>query len=254
MICSQILPIRVPPTFHSTNVFWIQILMTMFVSLPMLAFGADPNTLTQPSCKNNADESDHTSARRCVFFVAARTIPTVLFCTVVALWAFGAYLLQEESIENLPCTIDNKIDWWDLFWCDDIESGRYQTSVKNAHVASEALTTFAVIWALTWQSAGYAYRTASIFSMSPLSNSVWVIGAFFTLLFQALHTTIRIRLFTKKTISWVPWKLWLLIFTWPAISLAIGERVKAEDARKHNLHLNFLRLDFSTRLGMYSPR
>ena len=83
MICSQILPIRVPPTFHSTNVFWIQILMTMFVSLPMLAFGADPNTLTQPSCKNNADESDHTSARRCVFFVAARTIPTVLFCTVV---------------------------------------------------------------------------------------------------------------------------------------------------------------------------
>ena len=254
MICSQILPIRVPPTFHSTNVFWIQILMTMFVSLPMLAFGADPNTLTQPSCKNNADEIDHTSARRCVFFVAARTIPTVLFCTVVALWAFGAYLLQEESIENLPCTIDNKIDWWDLFWCDDIESGRYQTSVKNAHVASEALTTFAVIWALTWQSAGYAYRTASIFSMSPLSNSVWVIGAFFTLLFQALHTTIRIRLFTKKTISWVPWKLWLLIFTWPAISLAIGERVKAEDARKHNLHLNFLRLDFSTRLGMYSPR
>ena len=62
----------------------------------------------------------------------------LLFCTVVALWAFGAYLLQEESIENLPCTIDNKIDWWDLFWCDDIESGRYQTSVKNAHVASEA--------------------------------------------------------------------------------------------------------------------
>ena len=55
-------------------------------------------------------------------------------------------------------------------------------------------------------------------------------------------------------VGWIPFELWLLIFVWPMVNLAIGEKVKAADAATHERYLNYLQLEFSTRLGMYSPR
>lgn len=51
------------------------------------------------------------------------------------------------------------------------------------------------------------------------------------------------------------WSCWLSIFIFaPLINIATAEYVNAHDLKLRTRHLQFLRLEFDTRLGMHSPR
>jgi hypothetical protein len=132
-------------------------------------------------------------------------------------------------------------------------------AVESAHQSAQALVTFALVLTLSVQSVGYAYRTQSLHqslrSTSLLANRWWLSGAITAIVVQGLHSIVRAGLINGRGgISWVPLELWSLILVWPLLNLVIGEIVKADDARTHERYLKFLQLEFSTRLGMYSPR
>ncbi len=53
----------------------------------------------------------------------------------------------------------------------------------------------------------------------------------------------------------IPRQLWLLLLLWPpALALADELLLKRADRRAYGTELKFLRMEFDTKLGMYSPR
>ena len=50
------------------------------------------------------------------------------------------------------------------------------------------------------------------------------------------------------------WPVWLLMAVMPAVGVLVGVLSNRDDERHHKRYLQFLRLEFDTRLGMHSPR
>lgn len=49
-------------------------------------------------------------------------------------------------------------------------------------------------------------------------------------------------------------QVWIAIGIFPFIGLIVGFIVNSDDIFSYQRHLQFLRLEFDTRLGMHSPR
>lgn len=55
--------------------------------------------------------------------------------------------------------------------------------------------------------------------------------------------------------SHMHWTCWVMMFiVAPLLNLLVAEYVNAQDLKLRTRHLQFLRLEFDTRLGMHSPR
>ncbi len=50
------------------------------------------------------------------------------------------------------------------------------------------------------------------------------------------------------------WPVWVVLVCLPLLSVLVGLFLNEQDARFYRRHLQFLRLEFDTRLGMHSPR
>ncbi|OYW91255.1 MAG: hypothetical protein B7Z23_08485, partial [Pseudomonadales bacterium 32-61-5] len=50
------------------------------------------------------------------------------------------------------------------------------------------------------------------------------------------------------------WFVWLIMFLLPVVGVVVGVLVNADDQHHYKRYLQFLRLEFDTRLGMHSPR
>ncbi len=48
--------------------------------------------------------------------------------------------------------------------------------------------------------------------------------------------------------------LWIVMFVSPLLQIVVGIKVNTSDDQSYKRYLQFLRLEFDTRLGMYSPR
>jgi hypothetical protein len=240
----HIVPVSSPPSVNGADILWVQILLMMLVTLPILTCPAHPSIFTQAACKNNPSDIGSTSTKLCMKILAARTVPTAAVCTVIELWAFGAFMVQAES-SNISMKCSSQ--WWETLWCSELESGRLRQPVTTAHRAAQALSMFAFVLTLSVQSAGYQHRTKYL---QPNSLSLFSkVGLMAAICLQCLYSFL-----VCPDVGWIPFELWLLIFVWPMVNLAIGEKVKAADAATHERYLNYLQLEFSTRLGMYSPR
>jgi hypothetical protein len=49
-------------------------------------------------------------------------------------------------------------------------------------------------------------------------------------------------------------EVWIAMGICPLVGLAVGHAVNSDDNFNYQRHLQFLRLEFDTRLGMHSPR
>lgn len=49
-------------------------------------------------------------------------------------------------------------------------------------------------------------------------------------------------------------EVWIAMGICPLVGLALGYAVNSDDNFNYQRHLQFLRLEFDTRLGMHSPR
>lgn len=50
------------------------------------------------------------------------------------------------------------------------------------------------------------------------------------------------------------WFVWVVMFVLPVVGVVVGVLVNADDQHHYKRYLQFLRLEFDTRLGMHSPR
>lgn len=56
------------------------------------------------------------------------------------------------------------------------------------------------------------------------------------------------------TYAQLDWPVWLLMVGLPLLGVALGVLINRDDDHHYRRYLQFLRLEFETRLGMHSPR
>jgi magnesium-transporting ATPase (P-type) len=256
VVLATVAPVSSPPSISSGNILFIELALTCFVGFPMLASAITPSQLKQPQAKNEISLKWKEEVGRFLSYFAMRTLPTAIVCVFIYIWAFGEFLAKYDSSDVASChTSQDQMEWYHITWCAGVESGRNLSHVKIAHQKAEALMVFSLVLALGVQSAGFLQRTASLVAFTPLSNQLWFAGMLFTVVLQLLFSLAQAGVISSTGPSkWTPWQLWLVVVTWPFISLGIGERVKAWDAAHHKLDLKYLELEFNTKLGQFSPR
>ncbi|CAM9190666.1 unnamed protein product [Phaeothamnion confervicola] len=145
--------------------------------------------------------------------------------------------------------------WQDAVWCSELAKGSAPAVVWRASAQATDLMLCELVLCLAAQSAGFMHRTAPLRKERPYHNRAWAAIVAAALLLQAGFVVVAAA--ARGSLSMlgaVPWPVLLAGALWPAVAVAVGEAVKRHDARLHGRYVTLLRLEFETRLGMYSPR
>lgn len=240
-------PVQLPGT-ALMGYFWC-IIPALSVSL--MATPSDKNIMTRTPPKNEDGHVEHFSRYLSYFLI--RTVPSALIC-VVSYSSIFCYSLAFDQ----PMQISNA---WH-FYCSDIS--KFEVNAHTSQVAinrAEALTSFYIVVCLVSISFSMMYRSESVVVESPFRNRVWVLMTVATILFQFVFMQLHVwQLESSISKFWefaktgVPWYFWLLWFIWPLMALIVDEMVKVHDRNLLTRYFKFLRMQFDTRLGMWSPR
>ncbi len=93
---------------------------------------------------------------------------------------------------------------------------------------------------------------------TPFSHGYFFLAALVVLGIHAL--VLFVRAFTRcqlncsSSYTSLSWEVWVVMFGFPLVSLIVGFVYNSYDAKFFKRYLQFLRLEFDTRLGMHSPR
>eukprot|EP01069_Polyplicarium_translucidae_P003094 Polyplicarium_translucidae@DN2211_c0_g1_i3.p1 len=127
--------------------------------------------------------------------------------------------------------------------------------VGSATSHSQVATSIAMITIILLLSFSFVGRYDSIVTTYPWRNLWLVATALVALLVEVLVAFVRISarrsgpyLYPPPVCFWVSWLIWLVLV------VLIDERVKAVDKSAHEKQQKYLRLLFTTRLGMWSPK
>ena len=74
-----------------------------------------------------------------------------------------------------------------------------------------------------------------------------------------LHTLVLLLRMWSRVGGFARWQqsdlqVWVAMFVFPFLEIAVGIWVNGSDDQSYKRYLQYLRLEFDTRLGMYSPR
>ncbi|CAI5720805.1 unnamed protein product [Peronospora destructor] len=221
ILASYAVPFPHAPQLSCSSIFWLLWVLVPALSLSMLASVSEKDIMKRTPRKNEECDMEDDLPRLIVYFLM-RHVPSVLLSIAVP----------------RPATVAAAMD--------RAEAGML-LSIGICVVAS---------------SCGYLYRCESIFKVSPFQNIVWVTVASVLLCLQFILSTLHAGIIgADGVLLWhfvsqgVPRVFWVLIVgVWPLVIICVDEAVKMYDKRHLVRYNKFLRMQFDTRLGMWSPK
>ena len=145
--------------------------------------------------------------------------------------------------------------WWKVIRSKVMYSSALSPPILASLDQARDLTVTALVLFLTIQSAGFMYRTQSLKQELPTRNLLWIASCVLLLVLQALYLVFRgLSRESLHMLAHVEWDTWVVITVMPWLGLLLGEYVKRQDKRIYDRFVQFLRLEFNTRLGTHSPR
>lgn len=202
---------------------------------------------------------------RLVAYFVGRHVPSVLASIVVFECLLG-FSLQAANIADPYTFGDDKFrtfGWMDFVLDNELVAMRPRPPAVEAAVdRAEAGMLLMIGLCIVTSSCGYLYRCESMFKLSPFRNVMWVGAASVLLCLQFAISALRARIVGADGVTlWhfvsqsVPWTFWAIVLgVWPLIIIAVDEAIKTHDKRHLVRYNKFLRMQFDTRLGMWSPK
>ena len=118
-------------------------------------------------------------------------------------------------------------------------------------------TSITLLLSLVSQSATLLHR-GQLFPQFPTVSNSPTYFLILLILFIAHGLVLYIRALTRKGGIWlyatIHWSVWIATGIFPVLGIVLGFSINYFDSRNYRRHLQFLRLEFDTRLGMHSPR
>ena len=182
-----------------------------------------------------------------VFIVLAKTILPAVIPQLLYLIALAQLMLEYEPVFIGTYCADDELSFASVIRCTDMRdySGPVKESAEAIFVASFAINTSII-------SASYVYMTESIWTDPPWKrNHVWVGSVMLSLALISVHLSVMLE---NGSMLILPWYFYLLFIMSPFICLWVCEWAKQHDRKNECRAAKMRRLQFETKLGMWSPK
>ena len=270
LLVSRIIPVHAKAlsSLGLDAVLWIIWVVLPLLCLSLLHTPADTAILTRCPYKNQVIQKTVETYRTLSYF-SLRCVPTVVFCLYIHARAVITLLDQIPEVMSAcqvntegsiagdhysPLHRESTGGWWKLLNCHFV-SQEFSSDVTNALHQADDLMLASLVLMLVIHSASLLYRTSALTVDNPFHNVPWVISCIIVLGLQAAHLVLRgWRRGSLLSIAGIGWDVWLVIAIGPCFALLIGEYAKRQDKKVFDKAVRFLRLQFDTRLGTYSPK
>mmetsp|Transcript_37345 Transcript_37345/g.44560 ORF Transcript_37345/g.44560 Transcript_37345/m.44560 type:complete len:457 (+) Transcript_37345:104-1474(+) len=184
--------------------------------------------------------------RRLYIDAILRAMPPAIFPQLIYLMAIGCLMieLENEFMVNEDCSIDN---WLLAIRCQALK--RYSGAVL---VSSGRLMLAELALCIIVLSSSFVFRLTHLRTVRPWKmNIIWIVT---TIISTGLVFIYLIITLGPETLAALPWYFYLLALSFPFICAALSETVKTQDMRHEKRADMLRRLQFETRLGMWSPK
>jgi hypothetical protein len=260
ILASFIVPFSFVPQLSCGSIFWLLWVLVPALSLSMLFSPSDKEIMKRTPRKNEEITIQDDLPRLAGYFIL-RHFPSVLVCILVFECLMG-FSLEDSSRDGSLGQDFLEFSWVDFILHNEIVFAHPRPPVVVAAMSrAESGMLLMIGMIIIASSCGYLYRAESIFTESPLRNYFWVGTACGLLVLQLILSMVWAGIHGADGKSlWyfvqeaVPWYFWLIYLIWPILILIMDEIIKLHD-RKHLIrYFKFLRMQFDTRLGMWSPK
>ncbi|CAI5705684.1 unnamed protein product [Peronospora effusa] len=264
ILASYAIPFPHAPQLSCTSIFWLLWVLVPALSLSMLASVSEKDIMKKTPRKNAECDMEDDLPRLIVYFLI-RHVPSVLLSIAVFECLLG-FSLQASSLSDPNAFGSGRFHnfrWMDFMFDNELVTVRPRpATVAAAMDRAEAGMLLSIGICIVASSCGYLYRCESIFIVSPFQNIMWVTVASVLVCLQLILSTLRAGVVgADEVLLWhfvsqsVPRVFWVLtVGVWPLVIICVDEAVKMHDKRHLVRYNKFLRMQFDTRLGMWSPK
>lgn len=258
---AYLLPFPMVAQLSCASIFWLLWGLVPAVSLTMLASASEKDVMKKTPRKNEEIDLSDDLPRLIAYFII-RHVPSALVAIVVFECLIG-FSLQSSSVRLDD--IDgryNDYQWSDFMLSNELFLLRPRPpAVTTAVDRAEAGMLLMIGLSVLASSCGYLYRTESLLVASPFRNRMWLGVTIVLAIAQVVISVLRAGLIgVDGSMLWqfvtgaIPWKFWLLFLVWPIVIIVVDEAAKAHDRAHLVRYYKFMRMQFDTRLGMWSPK
>ena len=221
------------------------------LGIPITMSDPDKYCMQQVPAKNDVSITFGKREGKTFYVVTfLKVIPPALFPQLLYLIAFGVLLIEyEPDLVQSQCSggVRPPGEWTSVIRCKGLSgySGTARDSAVALSVAELALCTVIT-------SASFVYRTLPIWVEPPWRrNHLWVVAVLFSIVVVILYLLLTLE---RGVASVLPWYYYLLAACMPFLCLLWNECLKRPEKNVLDRAEKLRRLQFETRLGMWSPK
>lgn len=243
----------VSTTLPTVSIIWevlyLQIILPL-VGIPLTLSDPGKESMNRVPPKNDPAISFGKREGKLLTWVAfLKSLPPAIFPQIVYLICFGEFMIQlEPTLLDSACSEDlGQGDWALVIRCDALKG---YSGVSQDMASSIALAEFIICTIVA--SAAFTHRTKPIFEEPPWKkNHLWT---FLSLLAIAVAVLYVYWTLEDDILAVLPWYCYVLFCVMPFLCLLFVEFLKRKERRILDRAEKLRRLQFETRLGMWSPK
>lgn len=247
-VCSLASAIPFVPMIGSS--FYLLVILPL-VGLPMTMSDPEKRCMQQVPPKNDVSLSFGRREGKIFCLVSfLKALPPAIFPQLLYLIAFGELMIDyEPDILQTKCISNpNPKTWISVVQCNELDgyAGVAKDTAIDLAIAELALLTVVV-------SMSFVYRTLPIWEEPPWRrNHLWAISVLFAFVGIAIYLYLTVE---RGAMSALPWYYhFLAFFVMPISCLLWDEYLKKPEKSVLDRAEKLRRLQFETRLGMWSPK
>lgn len=247
-VCSVAAAIPFVPMIGSA--LYLLIILPL-VGLPMTMSDPEKRCMQQVPPKNDISLSFGKKEGKIFCLVSLlKALPPAIFPQLLYLIAFGELMIdcEPDMIQAKCLSNPNPKNWISVIQCSELDG---YTGVAHDAAVALSLAELALLTVVT--SASFVYRTIPIWEEPPWRrNHLWAISVLFAFMVIAIYLYLHVE---RGTFSSLPWYYhFLAFFVMPVICLLWDEYLKKPEKKVLDRAEKLRRLQFETRLGMWSPK
>ena len=247
-VCSLTTAIPFVPMIGSA--LYLLIILPL-VGLPMTMSDPEKRCMQQVPPKNDISLSFGKKEGKIFCLVSLlKALPPAIFPQLLYLIAFGELLIdyEPEIIQTKCISNPNPKNWISVIQCSELDG---YTGVARDTAVALSLAELALLTVVA--STTFVYRTISIWEEPPWRrNHLWAVCVLIAFLVIAIYLYLEVE---RGTVSSLPWYYHVLAcFVMPFLCLLWNEYLKKTEKSVLDRAEKLRRLQFETRLGMWSPK
>jgi magnesium-transporting ATPase (P-type) len=220
------------------------------VGLPMAMTDPDKGCMEQVPPKNDASVSFGKREGKTFYLVSfLRAVPPAVFPQILYLIALGEFMIEFESgLLQSKCSPNLQPgDWVSVIRCEALND--YSGIARDSAVA---LSLAELILCTLVASTSFVYRTISIWEEPPWRrNHIWAVSVFVGVIVVIVYLLMTLE---TGSYSSLPWYFYFLAVLMPLLCSLWDEALKRPEKNVLDRAEKLRRLQFETRLGMWSPK